>query len=512
MFNASNSPRRADGTRLSSASSAPRKRPSVAFSETENWDDEFQDNDNEPGPSSRPNHSQRRSMGSMGATLENWDDEFEDRSPRKSTSTPRHARDESWDSDDEPQVTPARTQQRPLPAHTFPSDDEDDTGGVEFGLQDEDATVTSNNTRYSLPDVSTLPALPVHLSPTHPVPIPGSPTLSSFSATLSYTAPSQYSSTHHLALRPTQSAGSSNHAHGRAFVQQPGVLRKPPPSTSQNPTRARRRLRKKSRPSRVGEDIFEMEDRTGAHDDDEEYQRNRAARLQQLAGHVDNFTSTEDDLDELPDEDEDNTSYVSPVTPDPRVYHQVSSRPQSVSPNVLNGRPNRSQLSFANGTSPSSAKPISGSPPPANSIATSPTRSPLLQRLGSVKRWAKGSKKLSPVPSDPPTPRTDLELTSRRSQSQSPRPLSFVASHERARSPLSEYRNPSLHGMRFSWLVSPVTADLSIRAAPDQPNYEPERTQRQVEPCVPPRRVESQQQVVVFSQGWSWWGPWSKGS
>ncbi|KAH7100321.1 hypothetical protein BKA62DRAFT_250362 [Auriculariales sp. MPI-PUGE-AT-0066] len=440
LFSAGNSPRASNAKRLSTVSQ-PRKRPSVALSETENWDEDFDHDENAAGPSSRPSYSQRRSKASIGAALENWDDEFEDGSPRQSTSgATAHAaaatsrrRGESWDSDDEPHpaVSSAR---RPNAAYSSDDDDDDDSGAA-FGFavgHDEDQTVTSSTqTRHSIPEVSTLPPHPDHMSTFRPVPVPGSPTLSSFSATLSYHAPSQYSSTHHLALRPTVSAGSSNHAPGHAFAQHPGVLRKPPPSTSQNPSRARRRLRKKSRPSRPGEDIYEMDDRMGRDDDD--FQRTHAARLHRLAENVDSFTSTEDELDELPDEDGPEHGDISPITPEPR-HQQTHSRPLSV---ASNSRFNKSNVSFQNGTTPSSAIPVSTSSPPDASVASSLHRTPLLQRLGSVRRWAQeGARRLSVAPSEMSAPSANLGTDFE--------PSFGYVSH-RARIPSGEAKKPNLH-------------------------------------------------------------------
>ncbi|EJD40855.1 hypothetical protein AURDEDRAFT_186821 [Auricularia subglabra TFB-10046 SS5] len=400
-----------DRTHLSAGSAAgargPRKRASAALSETEeNWDDDYEDaaHDSQPGPSSRPHHAQRRSKGS---TRENWDDEF-----AASPESQRHDNEGA-----------------------FSSDDDD---GAEFGLgsaHDEDRTVTSStrNRPFSMAEAPPVPSIPSsRLSPTRPAPVPASPTVSSFSATLSY-APSNYSSTAHLALRQTQSAGSS--AHGRSFLpQQPGVLRKPPPAASNNATRARRRLRKKSRPSRVGDDIFEMDDRT----DD------RAARLQRLAEHVSGMTSTDDD-GEYDDEERDEMGYIPPVTPEPRSYHtqqtSSSSRPSSVAAH------NASVVSFA--ATPSSSIPVPTATPSSNAGPSSPVRSPILSRLGSVKRWAKGARRLSTAPSDASATNSpsgyDLGDSGGHSR---PLSLAYAQQQERARSPLGEPLNPNVHELQ----------------------------------------------------------------
>lgn len=439
----------------------PRKRPSMALSETENWDDDYLHDDAQPGPSTqrRPSHTPRHSKGSTRTTQENWDDEFDDK-PVDSPTQPRGTA--AWDSDDERNQQPTQASSHQLqsrqPSHaqeaSFSSDEDDH---AEFGLNvphDEDKTVTSSTrnrpfTMEAVPEVPHLP--PSRLSPTRPAPLPASPTLSSFSATMSY-APSHYSSTAHLALRPTQSAGSSIDMQGRAFpTHQPGVLRKPPPAASSNATRARRRLRKKSRPSRVGEDIFEMEDRAGWEGTDDE---GRAARIARLAAHVAGMTSTETDLDEV---DEDDTGYIPPVTPEPRGYHQAPSRPES---SASNAHANHSVASFAPGATPSSAIPVPAATPSSSAAPSSPVRSPILSRLGSVKRWAKGARRLSTAPSElsntsPSGGDGDSSPISR------PASMAYAAQRERARSPLGEPLNPAAHGKTCS-LVSWARTDIVL--------------------------------------------------
>ncbi|KZW03312.1 hypothetical protein EXIGLDRAFT_759179 [Exidia glandulosa HHB12029] len=428
----------------------PRKRASVALSETENWDDDYLHDDQQPGPSTqrRPSHTPRHSKGSTRTTTENWDDDFEDKSAAASPVREVAA----WDSGDEhPERGASHQLQSRLPAQhrneaSFSSDDEDDH--AEFGLNahhDDDRTVTSStrNRPFTMESVPEVPPLPAHsrLSPTRPMPLPASPTMSSFSATVSY-APSHYSSTAHLALRPTQSAGSSIDGQGRAFIShQPGVLRKPPPAASNNANRARRRLRKKSRPSRVDADIFELEDRGGYELTDEEA---RAARLARLAEHVSGMTSTETDLDEEPEDDD--ASYIPPVTPEPRgYYHQTSSRPHSSASGAVHG--NHSVVSFAPGATPSSAIPVPAGTPSSSMAPSSPVRSPILSRLGSVKRWAKGARRLSTAPSDVSTtspPAADPES----SPASRPASMAFAQQRERARSPLGEPLNPGVHELQ----------------------------------------------------------------
>ncbi|CCM05241.1 uncharacterized protein FIBRA_07451 [Fibroporia radiculosa] len=195
--------------------STPSKR---SAEQPENWDDDFRDNTDSP-VCTRPS----RLHSSMDEP-ENWDDDFveakDGHSPKRRTPR-RHA---SWGS----------------------SDEEDDYG---FGDREEDRTVTSRSRGIPLNIPLDVPP-PV---PPLPSPFPGSPNPSVFSMPVSSNgahdsvAALSYSSTAHLALRPTLSSGSS-------------ALALLPPSPPIH--RERRRLRKKSRPPPVmGPDIHELEDR-----------------------------------------------------------------------------------------------------------------------------------------------------------------------------------------------------------------------------------------------------------
>ncbi|KAH9940223.1 uncharacterized protein BXZ73DRAFT_99214 [Epithele typhae] len=192
---------------------------------TENWDDDFQDADS-PGPSrrgTRPPPATR--VNGSGSPIENWDDEFEDKSdkgpsPRKRTPRKR----QSW------------------------SDEEEDYG---FADREDDRTVTSRRVA-GVPFILSSDVPPV---PPLPSPFPRSPTASVFSVPVSSngresSAGYSYSSTAHLALRPTVSGNS-------AIAARLALL---PPSP---PHRERRRLRKKSRPPHQLEEegIFELDDR-----------------------------------------------------------------------------------------------------------------------------------------------------------------------------------------------------------------------------------------------------------
>lgn len=206
--------------------STPSKRPHV---DTENWDEDFQDNTDSPlrqqGHESSPRSRRRRPTGSEH---ENWDDDFED---DKQASPSKSAR---WDS----------------------SSDED--VGLGFADREEDKTVTSRTRRSmltsSLANESPPPPVPpipqsFMDSRLDPRPFPRSPTASVFSVPISgrdSVAGHSYSSTAHLALRATHSSSSFS------------IL---PPSPPIHHARERRRLRKKSRPPRVDDNIYELEDR-----------------------------------------------------------------------------------------------------------------------------------------------------------------------------------------------------------------------------------------------------------
>ena len=203
--------------------STPSKR---AHPDAENWDDDFQDNTDSPlrpyahDPAS-PSRRRRRAV----PEAENWDDDFED---DKHASPSKSAR---WDSS---------------------SDEEGDLGFVD---REEDKTVTSRSRRSALSSVLANDSPPPPVPPIPALfhsdaqPFPRSPTASVFSVPLSgrdSVAGHSYSSTAHLALRPTQSSGS--------FAALP-------PSPPTHHTRERRRLRKKSRPARVDDNIYELDDR-----------------------------------------------------------------------------------------------------------------------------------------------------------------------------------------------------------------------------------------------------------
>lgn len=204
-------------------------------SQTENWDDDFQEKSDSPNHQHALGSSPRSRRARVRLTApepENWDDDFEAGSKVGSPSGKSARWEESSSSDEE------------------------------FGPGDreEDRTVTSRSRRSVLsaqhlgdtppPPVPPIPS--VHLGPLQdPAPFPRSPTASVFSVPLSSAGGREsvaysYNSTAPLALRPTTS--------GSSF----GVL---PPSPPIHRERERRRLRKKSKPPRVDDNIYELEDR-----------------------------------------------------------------------------------------------------------------------------------------------------------------------------------------------------------------------------------------------------------
>ncbi|RPD53839.1 hypothetical protein L226DRAFT_540322 [Lentinus tigrinus ALCF2SS1-7] len=203
--------------------------------QTENWDDDFQDTES-PRPSARrgsfaqAQNGGARVNGGSSSPVENWDDEFEDGTTRNGSS-------------------PRKRTPRKRPS--WPSSDEEDEFG--FADREDDRTVTtrSRGVPFNLPTDIPPPVPPL------PSPFPRSPTASVFSVPVSSTtgrdsvAGYSYSSTAHLALRPTVSGSSAAVAARLALL---------PPSPPIH--RERRRLRKKSRPPpNFEEGIFELDDR-----------------------------------------------------------------------------------------------------------------------------------------------------------------------------------------------------------------------------------------------------------
>ncbi|KAJ3486042.1 hypothetical protein NLI96_g4531 [Meripilus lineatus] len=205
-------------------------------SHTENWDDDFQEKSDSPlrPHDSSPRSRRARTRPALIPEHENWDEEFES-SPHVASPSGKSARWESSSSDDD---------------------------DFALGEKEEDRTVTSRSRRSPIsphdplnvsprlpPPLPPVPS-PLHLGPPQDTaPFPRSPTASVFSVPLSSAGGREsvaysYTSTAPLALRPTVS--------GSSF----GALPPSPPIH-----RERRRLRKKSRPPRVDDNIYELEDR-----------------------------------------------------------------------------------------------------------------------------------------------------------------------------------------------------------------------------------------------------------
>ncbi|TCD70738.1 hypothetical protein EIP91_002114 [Steccherinum ochraceum] len=215
--------------------STPSRKPTA---HTENWDDDFQDRTDSPlyphGSDVSPRSRKSRRRVHVPET-ENWDDEFEAGGPNPHSPFGKSTR---WDSS---------------------SSSDEDFGS---GSKEDDRTVTSRSRRATLPmhapggtpppPVPSIPATLLGIS--DPSPFPRSPTASVFSVPVSSAGGREsiaysYSSTAHLALRPTTSGSSFSAL---------------PPSPPIHRERERRRLRKKSRPPRLDDNIYELDDRAGA--------------------------------------------------------------------------------------------------------------------------------------------------------------------------------------------------------------------------------------------------------
>ncbi|KAL4064673.1 hypothetical protein V8B97DRAFT_2111834 [Scleroderma yunnanense] len=199
-----------------SAPSTPTKRSAP---QEENWDDDFEDKTDSP-MQRHPNSLRPYLMTSRPRPPEepeNWDDDFENTDKNVTPMFKRTRQDDYVDS----------------------SDDE-----FTFGDKEEDRTVTTRSRslmlRHSPPPP--VPALPQGLHSTIE-PFPGSPTVSVFSIpTTSGRNSAGHTSTSHLALlRPSVSG------HSLAML---------PPSPPIH--RERRRLRKKSRPHHLDNNVFEL--------------------------------------------------------------------------------------------------------------------------------------------------------------------------------------------------------------------------------------------------------------
>ncbi|KAG0698774.1 hypothetical protein DFH29DRAFT_82018 [Suillus ampliporus] len=292
----------------------------------------------EPGPSTPTKRSTTQA--------ENWDDDFEDRTdflpkrhPHSYTLKTRHSYHtpprlkplhdpENWDDDfetDKIDTTPMTKRTR-REAYADSSDDDAELG---FTDKEEDRTVTARSRsqlmlRQSPPPP--VPALPQSLL-TPIEPFPRSPTVSVFSIpTTSGRNSVGYTSTSHLALRPSVSGGS---------------LAMLPPSPPIH--RERRRLRKKSRPPHIENNVFE-----------------------------------------LIEEQHDSPPLLPPSTPE---------------------RPSTSPL------------------PQSDTGSTGPQKTPLLSRIGSVKKWGARKKRASTGPAE-----VMMYELGHEDHERTPRPTSSLAS------------------------------------------------------------------------------------
>ncbi|KAI6104575.1 hypothetical protein EDD16DRAFT_1492581 [Pisolithus croceorrhizus] len=258
--------------------STPTKR---FVSQTENWDDDFEDKTDSPAQRQSTSRKMRTpSRPKAPADHDNWDDDFEYAEKNNTPMSKRFRQDTYVDS----------------------SDDEGEFG---FGDKEEDRTVTTRSRsllhRKSSPPPP-VPALPQGLHNTVE-PFPRSPSVSVFSIpTTSGRNSVGYMSTSHLALKPSASGPS---------------LSMLPPSPPIH--RERRRLRKKSRPPNLDDNVFE-----------------------------------------LIEEQRDSTPPLPPSTP------ERSSPP----------------------------------PPPAAEATPSGNKTPLLSRIGSVKKWGVRRKRASTGPTE----------------------------------------------------------------------------------------------------------------
>ncbi|KAG1743817.1 hypothetical protein EDB19DRAFT_1697079 [Suillus lakei] len=292
----------------------------------------------EPGPSTPTKRSTTQA--------ENWDDDFEDRTElpakrhphayslktRHSYRTPPRLKSvsdpENWDDDFETDKTDTTPMTKRTRQEAYP-DSSDDEAELGFTDKEEDRTVTARSRpqlmlRQSPPPP--VPALPLSLlSPVEP--FPRSPTVSVFSIpTTSGRNSVGYTSTSHLALRPTVSGGS---------------LAMLPPSPPIH--RERRRLRKKSRPPHIENNVFELIEEQG-----------------------------------------DSPPPLPPSTPE---------------------RPSTSPL------------------PQSDTGSTGPQKTPLLSRIGSVKKWGVRKKRASTGPAE-----VMMHELGHEDRERTPRPTSSLAS------------------------------------------------------------------------------------
>ena len=230
--------------------------------------------------------------------------------------------------DDEPSVSPSKQMER-FPIPRAPSVASTSSSSHHHHLNNYQRAGPSSSSSLQLPPSS--PGFrPRAASPSHRMAT--SPTVSMFSTSSSHT-PS------HLALRYTVSQASS----ARPLLPTPA-----------SPPRPRRRLRKKSRPQEVGSEVFEMQ---------------LPQRARQIGSMIDyGYLEEQGPEETLFDEmDEDRALEAQKKQQLPSSLSLPTTRPHS--PTTI--PPSRSV-----------PHPTPSSPP-----SSPPTKTPLLSRIGSVKRW-----------------------------------------------------------------------------------------------------------------------------
>ncbi|KAJ8503509.1 hypothetical protein ONZ45_g10792 [Pleurotus djamor] len=219
--------------------------------ETENWDDDFELDSNSPARKSTPRKPPITPSRMVQHPL---DAGPRRKTPRKRPTRPPNApMTENWDDDFELED----------------SDDED----AEFGFhgEEEDRTVTARSRRGGLarmpsppPPVPPLPNLSLNTLNSNyhtsniEQPFPRSPTTSVFSVPATTTSGRDSVAGHSYHTTNSQTHLSLGPSVSRTSAARTGRLSDLPPSPPIHKERERRRLRKKSRPPRLEEGVFEL--------------------------------------------------------------------------------------------------------------------------------------------------------------------------------------------------------------------------------------------------------------
>ncbi|KAJ8083987.1 hypothetical protein PM082_002754 [Marasmius tenuissimus] len=347
--------------------STPTKR--LFSNSTENWDDDFEDRGDSPARKSPRipinTKNRRRDPSSPSRSHfepESWDDEFDLASP----TTP-------------PKSRPFTNINEHITASDDNMHDDEDDDDMDFNFQDkdEDRTVTARSRRNGLPRLTTssnnnttppppVPPIPISLLTSDisstGLHFPRSPTTSVFSAPSvnsgrDSVAYSYYHNNSTTHLRPTPSRQS-----GSGFANLP-------PSPPIHKERERRRLRKKSRPDPSASDLSRhpLPPSINASTESIGLRLDRDAR---------------------------------PVTPQTPPRSSSPSLPSSVEPHSAASSSNANRNSIITGSSP-------------------PTKTPLLSRIGSVKKWGVRKKRASSTPSELMQEDAQTEASTSRSPSKS---------------------------------------------------------------------------------------------